>query len=499
VNQGRRDLVSRYSPARGVCGGLLALAASIVGIGSGHAQDAAPQPQPAPATAPPVASSVPPVPVPLPPLTPADGAAIAAAIAEAAGEGIPVEDISGPVKALGSRDAATREAAEAAVASAAVALARAERGMRIDPHEVSNDWPSPPLYDPDADFAAARVDGRVPAWAAGLTREDPDYNALVAARARYAAAVAKGGWARISADAPPRVYQKSVRAAALAGRVASEGYADLADFQTHHGLNPDGALTPQTLEALNVSAEDRLATIDANLERARWFIDPLPSERIEADIAGTTVDLFVNGKSMLPMRAVAGDATHHTPMLSSKISSIVFNPPWVVPASIAKAESYPKERAHPGYFARNGFRIIDGQLVQMPGPKTALGYIKFDFPNAYSVYLHDTPSRTFFAREERHLSHGCVRVEQPRFLAWALLSPQDMNLQDVDALIAARATKRVGLEVKVPVFLIYRTAVAESGGPVTFRPDVYGWDARLIAALNGAVLPTEQRPAEPPS
>src|SRR5206468_12835 len=141
------------------------------------------------------------------------------------------------------------------------------------------------------DFAAARATKTVGAWLQGLTREDAAFHALVAARARYVAALAAGGWAPIPASASGKAAVRA-RLAAVQERVAAEGYTDLADFQQHHGLKADGILTAQTIQALNVPVETRLATIDANIERLRWFADPLPTDRIEADIAGAQVELL---------------------------------------------------------------------------------------------------------------------------------------------------------------------------------------------------------------
>ncbi|MEO8811472.1 MAG: L,D-transpeptidase family protein [Caulobacteraceae bacterium] len=425
-----------------------------------------------------------PLPAPLPPLAPlsaADGQAIALAIAAGEDAGIPGPDLAAPLQALASGDEDARRTASDTVAAAAIALAAAEHGMRIDPHAADGDWPSPPPYDPGADFAAARLAHAVPAWADALAPTDPAYLALVAARKRYAQVVANGGWVRMGPFKPQKVRPKVTL---LDVHLADEGYSDIADFQSAHGLAPNGVLTQATLDALNVPAAVRLATIDANLERWRWFEHPFPADRVVADIPAAEVDLYSEGAPVMPMRAIVGDARHHTPILGSRISSIVFNPPWVVPASIAKAESYPRERANPGYFRRNGFAVVNGQLIQKAGPKAALGYVKFDFPNRYAVYLHDTPGRSLFTRDARGLSHGCVRVQKPRELAAALLAPQNLTLEDVNAAIATGDTKRVQLTVKAPVFILYRTAVARADGTLDFRPDVYGWDATLGRALS---------------
>jgi murein L,D-transpeptidase YcbB/YkuD len=172
---------------------------------------------------------------------------------------------------------------------------------------VNSDWALRGDYDAAADFAQARAAGRVAVWAAALQRQDPSYAALVAARARYAAMVAAGGWPAIADGPPLKPGARNPRVAALRTRLAAEGYeapvekkADLADaaltralglFQAAHGLQANGVLDSQTTAALNVTAQDRLATIDLNLERARWMPYAMPADRIEVDIASATVVL----------------------------------------------------------------------------------------------------------------------------------------------------------------------------------------------------------------
>jgi murein L,D-transpeptidase YcbB/YkuD len=259
----------------------------------------------------------------------------------------------------------------------------------------------------------------------------------------------------------------------------------LADFQTRHALPASGVLDAATQAELDVPAAARLAAIDLNLERERWLPPALPADRIEVDIAAQMLTVFQAGQPGLTMRAIVGNPTHHTPSFVTRTTAVVFNPPWVVPSSIASAELYPKERRSPGYFARNGFHIVNGQLIQAPGPKAALGYVKFDLISPFGVYLHDTPSRSLFKRDRRALSHGCMRLEMPRELAALLLGKQGWTRADVDAAIAAGATRRVGLAVQTPVFVVYRTAVADGAGVLNTRPDVYRWDAKLAAALQG--------------
>jgi murein L,D-transpeptidase YcbB/YkuD len=132
--------------------------------------------------------------------------------------------------------------------------------------------------------------------------------------------------------------------------------------------------------------------------------------------------------------------------------------------------------------ASHAFYVSNGRLIQRAGPKSSLGLLKFNVDDPYDIYLHDTPSRSLFAKDRRWLSHGCVRLEHPRELAAALLAPQGFDADAVDAGIAKK-THTVALKVQPPVYILYRTVVADADGHASFREDVYGWDAKLNAAL----------------
>ncbi|MFI4974368.1 MAG: L,D-transpeptidase family protein [Caulobacterales bacterium] len=457
-----------------------------------------------------------------PPLSPQDGAAIAAAW-QAASEIAGAPSLAAALELLAGPDAAARRQADATLTLAAQSLALAEHGTVQNPRAVDKDWALRAPYDAVADFEAARVQGRIADWAAALPRRDGAYRALLDERARYAAILAAGGWKSLDAGPAPKLGAVDSRAPDLRARLALEGYvapapkppepvppatasaaagaappktppnpleiydaglaAAVADFQGHHALKADGVLNPDTLAALNIPVQDRIATLDANIERARWLPDRLPPQRIEVDIAATEATLFQGGAPVLPMRAIVGDLRHHTPSFVSQVDAVVFDPPWIVPASIAAAELYPRQRRDPRYFAAHDFYVANGQLIQRAGPKASLGYIKFDMPDPFGVYLHDTPARSLFNRDRRWLSHGCMRLQMPRELATALLAPQGWRREDIDAAIAAGATRRVGLAAPTPVYVVYRTAIAEPDGKVDFRPDAYGWDARLIQVL----------------
>jgi murein L,D-transpeptidase YcbB/YkuD len=161
----------------------------------------------------------------------------------------------------------------------------------------------------------------------------------------------------------------------------------------------------------------------------------------------------------------------------------VFNPPWNVPNSIAQAEILPKAAKDRGYLARNDFTYVDGHLQQRAGPKSALGLLKFDLNSPFGVYLHDTPSKSAFARRVRALSHGCVRLEKPRDLAKLLLGEQGWSPDRVEAAIASGKTQTVALQTTTPLYVLYWTTPVGKSGRVRFRSDVYGWDRKLAGAL----------------
>jgi L,D-transpeptidase YcbB len=227
----------------------------------------------------------------------------------------------------------------------------------------------------------------------------------------------------------------------------------------------------------------------ANMERWRWLPQELPKDRIQVNIAAAVLTVFDGDTPVASMRAVTGRPGDETPMLSSTIHSIVINPPWNVPTSIATGELWPKEKRNPGYLKRAGFKVIptgDGgsRLQQAAGTQSALGRFKFDFDNPYSVYLHDTPARAKFASFSRLASHGCVRLEKPAALADLLLKGDPAWGTDaIAAAVEKGDTIRVHLTHPVAVYLLYWTAFASGNGQMNFRGDPYGWDGTLAARI----------------
>jgi murein L,D-transpeptidase YcbB/YkuD len=194
---------------------------------------------------------------------------------------------------------------------------------------------------------------------------------------------------------------------------------------------------------------------------------------------------------VLRSKVIVGEKDNETPIFDDWIRSIEINPSWYVPTSIVP-ELLEKEASRPGFLAADGFQWRGSgatqTLVQKPGPKNALGRIKFLFPNHHAVYLHDTPQRKLFGRSQRSLSHGCVRVEKPNDLAMALLGDQGWTEGRLDAAYASRKTQRVELAEPVPVFLDYRTAFVDEAGRLQLRPDLYGHDRNGTVAFTGKGL-----------
>ena len=388
----------------------------------------------------------------------------------------------------------------AALVRAALDHAHAVHAGRLDASDFDGNWGmKPPAFDPLPGFADAVRRDRIPAWFASLPPPYSGYDGLVKGLATYRAIVAAGGWAKLDTGPDLSLGSKGPRVLALRQRLAIEdpmvvatGDSFDADLQAavqraqrRYGLNPQGVASSRTIAALNVPAADRVRQIMANLERWRWLPEELPRDRIQVNIAAAVLTVFDGDVPILSMKGVTGAPGHETPMLTSTIKSIVINPPWNVPTSIATNELWPKERKNPGYLKRNGFKVIgDKGLQQAAGNQSALGRYKFDFDNPYSVYLHDTPSHAKFASFDRLASHGCVRLERPADLAALLLKGDLIWTPDqIAAAVKAGKTQRVSLGRPVQVYLLYWTAFASANGQMNFRDDPYHWDSSLAAKV----------------
>ena len=226
------------------------------------------------------------------------------------------------------------------------------------------------------------------------------------------------------------------------------------------------------------------AKIEVNLERQRWLPRPLPADRVWVNVAAERLVLYRADHPVFSTRVVVGEDVeqNQSPEFRAMIDASFYNPPWVIPSDIVTAEILPKISRDPDYLTRNKMVMLaNGEVEQLPGPDAGLGLIMFDMPNRFDVYLHDTPDKYIFNRDNRRISHGCIRVQNPRELA-ALLMRQPIDA--IDQGIAMGSTTRNNLPTPVPVFVVYQTASADTDGTLHFYPDFYNRDPEVWRKLH---------------
>lgn len=253
------------------------------------------------------------------------------------------------------------------------------------------------------------------------------------------------------------------------------------------------APTTPTYRALRQALQDddgrRTATarrraIEVNLERERWLPRPLPPDRVWVNAADERVVLYRGDRPVFSTKVIVGQDVrrNQTPEFQATITGVLFNPPWNVPPDIARDEILPKADRDPDYLARHNMVMLpNGILQQRAGPHSGLGVLMLEMQNRFDVYLHDTPLKSYFSRDNRRISHGCIRVEEPRELA-ALLMRQPIGA--IDQAIATGNTTVSNLPAPVPVFVVYETAFADADGRVQFRPDPYQRDGEIWQYLH---------------
>ncbi len=403
---------------------------------------------------------------------------------------------------------------------------------KVDPEKLSSQWnfSARPL-DVEAGlerFRQALAAGEIEESFERARPQHPWYQRGRERLKEYRSLQAAGGWSAISGGPTIEPGMSDPRVPALRYRLTVtkdlEGTLDaptppydtvydpaleaaVKRFQQRHGLTPDGAIGPGTLQALNVPVSARIDQIRVNLERSRWVLHELHGNFVLVDVAGFYVSYFRDDEPVWTSKVIVGRPYRETPIFKSTITYVVFNPTWTIPAGILVKDKLPVIKRDPGYLKRNNIRVIDSsgrevdprsvnwsrygagrlppyQLRQDPGDDNALGLVKIMFPNRYSVYLHDTPSKSLFDKDERTFSSGCIRVQKAFELAELVLDDASRwNQATMAEAVAAKAMKTVNLAKPVPVLLLYWTAQPTPDGQVLFRNDIYGRDPPTLAAL----------------
>jgi murein L,D-transpeptidase YcbB/YkuD len=358
---------------------------------------------------------------------------------------------------------------------------------------------------------------------ATLRPADEDYAGLSKELDRWRAIVAKGGWQpvpTVSSNVKPGASINPALATAIRNRLAAEGITPaannastdsthttpatsggvydralagaVAEFQARHSINVDSSLGKETIDAMNVPASYRLGEIAANMERFRWLPRTFGQRYIFVNVPAFKLEAFDSGQKALEMKVIVGQEYQDkaTPVFADSMETVVFRPYWNVPPSIAEKEIFPKGSA---YMASQNMETFNDHgrtgVRQRPGPKNALGFVKFLFPNDFNIYLHDTPNHALFEKDVRAFSHGCIRVEKPDELAqWVLGWPADKVEQ---AMKDGPDDRGVRLPQKIPVYITYFTTYMNDG-QLYFGNDLYERDDKLVQAVMPGAMPSKQ-------
>ncbi len=282
----------------------------------------------------------------------------------------------------------------------------------------------------------------------------------------------------------------------------------LKKYQGRMGLAQNGNLDAATIKELNLPIEARIKQIMINMERLRWVPVELEKDYLLVNVPEFRLHIFENGKKAWAMNVVVGKIATQTSIFKGNLSTIVLNPFWGIPTSIVRNEILSKLKRNPNYLANNNMEVLSGGTVinprkinwrkykdnvpftfrQKPGDDNALGKIKFLFPNNFSIYLHDTPSKGLFNESKRAFSHGCIRVAEPNRLALYLLRKDSTwNENRVNKILST--DKEYGIRVRptVPVYIVYFTTWVDSAGQINFRKDLYDLDKKLSKEIFGSM------------
>jgi murein L,D-transpeptidase YcbB/YkuD len=359
-------------------------------------------------------------------------------------------------------------------------------------------------YDAVNDLETALSGGTFANYLATLPPSQIEYRTLRTLLARYRDIAASGGWPSVPENDQTGLAARNAQSLRERERLLIEDATFAADparvdglrdaiarFQQHHGLRLDGQVGQETIGALNVTVEDRIAQIEANMERWRWMPRSFEVRYVAVNVAAAALEVHDLGTVILSSRVIVGSPKTPTPIVHANATALTVNPSWHIPAKIARKEIMPKARRDNGYLTAHYMVMDDASktLSQLPGPHNSLGVLKLEMANRFDVYLHDTDVHAAFDRPLRDKSHGCVRVEAILPLASiALTGNADDGISDLNDAIATGDTTRIPLPVRLPVYILYWTATVNDDGSAQFWPDIYLRDRHLRDALANRVV-----------
>lgn len=263
-------------------------------------------------------------------------------------------------------------------------------------------------------------------------------------------------------------------------------------YQYHNHLSSTGKIDEETIKVLHKQPEEYMQLLKINMERLRWLPNTMSDQYIWVSIPQTEIDYYKDGNNLFHNRSVVGARATRTPTILKPMQNIVICPPWTLPLSIVGKEYHGRIPSY--YQVFSGGKRVPNSVVnasnykrytvrQPAGPKAALGYVKFNLPNRWDIYLHDTPGRYVFANKNRYLSHGCVRVRDPKTLAALILEDKNIGIDSINTLISKNRTRQFPTAA-IPVYITYTTANADSAlQKVIYLNDPYKKDSVLIARL----------------
>jgi len=321
---------------------------------------------------------------------------------------------------------------------------------------------------------------------------------------RYRAIEQKGGWNPIDPDPEIKAYKPNDTAKAIqeireylfiAGDLKQNNRSNRYDvdmvtavknFQLRNGYKPDSLILPEHIKAMNVPIGERIKTIVVNMERCRYISPEIFNSRefIFVNIPSYEMNFLREGKTEFNSPVVVGESMTKTVIFGGKMSYIVFSPYWNLPKTIIEKEIKPGIEKDKNYLESHNMEWNNGKVRQKPGNNNSLGLVKFMFPNSNDIYFHDTPAKSLFKKEDRALSHGCIRVQKARELAIKILKDNEKwTPEKIDAAMNAGEESIAGLKNKIPVYIGYFTAWVDEQGEINFYKDVYERDERLAALL----------------